>query len=674
MKNRLLPLFFVLGIYTAHSQVGIGTKTPNASAQLHVYAENSDKGILIPSVKLTSTTDTATITNGNAESLLVFNTNTVSDVKPGYYYWLAGKWNRITISGESGSDIGIIGGNGAPGEPGTPGIPGEINMYIDNVTGIVYVRDPNNSSKWIPLNGKDGRDGIAGAPGLAAGPGEPGRDGTPGAPGAGITTWIDTETGTIYIKDSTTGEWIKVNGNDGKDGVPGGPGVPGKDATPAEGVSIWVDTNTKIVYIKDPASGQWIQISGNNGKDGLDGSNGLTGGNGVPGAPGTPGIPGEIKMYIDNVTGIVYVRDPNDASKWIPLNGKDGKDGIAGAPGFAAGPGEPGKDGTPGAPGEGITTWIDTTTGIVYIKDTTTGEWVQVSGKNGKDGADGKVETAEGNGSPGNKGEDGYPGEGINLYTDITNNIVYVQNTDGTWTSINGAKGDKGDSFKYTDFTSDQLAGLKGETGPQGPEGPIGEPGTPAINYTAGTGISINGTVISAIPTATSITGGQSLTSNTPGILSVTGGDDVLLKAASLDILPATVDGQVLTTVVEGTTKKVEWRSPASNNVMGIHLTSVNYTILPTDYTIIATHLDNDITITLPDAASNSGRILVINQMDVTNDSGAEVTVKFNLPVVYSDTVRKNQIISDYYSTSTGGSLKVTLQSDGNNWYVISFM
>jgi len=31
MKNRLLPLFFVLGIYSAHSQVGIGTKNPSTS-------------------------------------------------------------------------------------------------------------------------------------------------------------------------------------------------------------------------------------------------------------------------------------------------------------------------------------------------------------------------------------------------------------------------------------------------------------------------------------------------------------------------------------------------------------------------------------------------------------------------------------------------------------------
>ena len=606
-------------------------------------------------------------------------------------------------------------------------------MYIDNTTGIVYVRDANNPDQWIPLNGKDGKDGIAGAPGFAAGPGEPGKDGTPGAPAEGVTTWIDSTTGiiyikdtttgewtpingkdgkdgvaggpgvpgkdgvtvpadatiwidsttgTIYIKDTTTGDWVKINGNDGKDGLPGGPGVPGKDATPAEGVSIWVDTNTKIVYIKDPASGAWIQISGNNGKDGLDGSNGITGGNGLP---GTKGLDGEIKMYIDNTTGIVYVRDANNPDQWIPLNGKDGKDGIAGAPGFAAGPGEPGKDGTPGAPAEGVTTWIDSTTGTIYIKDTTTGEWTPINGKDGKSAFDIWEEI------PANNGK-----------------------TEADYAAA--IKGEPG------------AAGSVGPQGPAGPAGPQGVPGTDAINYTAGTGITINGNIIAANPSAGSVTGGQPLTSSTPSILSVTGGDEVLLKAASVNVIagtngqvlttdgtnvvwkdaqtpttasltsttpdtvlkvtgtdatlaaatvnivPATVEGQVLTTTGTGTDAKVEWKAPVASNVMGIKVISSDYIVTAADYTVIASHLNSDIKITLPDAASNVGRILVINQIDIESDSGAEVAVKFNTEVIYSDTVSKNQIISDYYSTSTGGSLKVTLQSDGANWYVISFM
>jgi hypothetical protein len=34
MKNRLLPLFVVLATFSARSQVGIGTKIPNASINI----------------------------------------------------------------------------------------------------------------------------------------------------------------------------------------------------------------------------------------------------------------------------------------------------------------------------------------------------------------------------------------------------------------------------------------------------------------------------------------------------------------------------------------------------------------------------------------------------------------------------------------------------------------
>ncbi|KAF2083020.1 hypothetical protein DMA14_00350, partial [Flavobacterium sharifuzzamanii] len=98
MKNKFLPLLFVLASYGAYSQVGIGTLKPDASAQLEVVA--SDKGILIPRVPLTGSTDATTIKNKNVDSLLVFNTETTSDVTPGYYYWYIDKWYRLLVSGE----------------------------------------------------------------------------------------------------------------------------------------------------------------------------------------------------------------------------------------------------------------------------------------------------------------------------------------------------------------------------------------------------------------------------------------------------------------------------------------------------------------------------------------------------------------------------------------------
>lgn len=106
MKNKLLSLFLFLGSYAAYSQVGIGTPMPNASSQLEVVA--ADKGVLIPKISLTGSTDATTITNGNVNSLLVFNTATISDIKPGYYYWYNSKWNRIVISTEIAANPGTV--------------------------------------------------------------------------------------------------------------------------------------------------------------------------------------------------------------------------------------------------------------------------------------------------------------------------------------------------------------------------------------------------------------------------------------------------------------------------------------------------------------------------------------------------------------------------------------
>lgn len=93
MKKRLLSVAFLVSAWGSYGQVGIGTLSSNNSSQLDVVA--TDKGILIPIVTLQSTLDTTTITNGNVNSLLVFNTNTQNDITPGFYYWYTNRWMRI---------------------------------------------------------------------------------------------------------------------------------------------------------------------------------------------------------------------------------------------------------------------------------------------------------------------------------------------------------------------------------------------------------------------------------------------------------------------------------------------------------------------------------------------------------------------------------------------------
>lgn len=131
MKNRLLPLIFVLGCYSAYSQVGVGTLNPHEASKLQIFEAKHNKGILIPSVALTGTDDATTVKNldSDANSLLVYNTANVSDVTEGYYYWTAidRKWNRIinatdltaAIANVNGSISGIAGTNGLPGTPGS---------------------------------------------------------------------------------------------------------------------------------------------------------------------------------------------------------------------------------------------------------------------------------------------------------------------------------------------------------------------------------------------------------------------------------------------------------------------------------------------------------------------------------------------------------------------------
>jgi hypothetical protein len=81
--KHIFTVFILLFTISTQAQVGIGTSTPDASAQLEV--SSTSKGLLIPQIALTGSSDATTIASP-ASSLLVYNTATTSDVLPGYYY------------------------------------------------------------------------------------------------------------------------------------------------------------------------------------------------------------------------------------------------------------------------------------------------------------------------------------------------------------------------------------------------------------------------------------------------------------------------------------------------------------------------------------------------------------------------------------------------------------
>ncbi len=89
----LTCLIFITINFQAISQVGIGTIIPNESSILDITSETS--GILIPRVSLSSTTDVTSVNGTEEVSLLLYNTSTISDVTPGFYYWNGTKWVRL---------------------------------------------------------------------------------------------------------------------------------------------------------------------------------------------------------------------------------------------------------------------------------------------------------------------------------------------------------------------------------------------------------------------------------------------------------------------------------------------------------------------------------------------------------------------------------------------------
>ncbi|MFC4476350.1 tail fiber domain-containing protein [Flavobacterium chungangensis] len=163
--KKVFVVFMLLGIsILSHAQVGIGTLNPDNSAQLDITSLN--KGLLVPRLPLVQTTNQSPVAGNVANSLLVYNTATVNDVTPGFYYWQGTKWVRIVLQSDP-------------------------VMFNETLTTLTYnattneltYKDEKGISNLLQLTGQTGPQGPEGPQGIQGVQGNTGANGAEGPQG-----------------------------------------------------------------------------------------------------------------------------------------------------------------------------------------------------------------------------------------------------------------------------------------------------------------------------------------------------------------------------------------------------------------------------------------------------------------------------------------------------------
>ena len=164
---------------------------------------------------------------------------------------------------------------------------------------------------------------------------------------------------------------------------------------------------------------------------------------------------------------------------------------------------------------------------------------------------------------------------------------------------------------------------------------------TPAVNVltSADNGLTAtNGNVQlgGSLTTATIITTDASKTLAIAGLQSGANTDKMVV-----------VDGSGILKSVTATTR----------NINAIVKKSADYTIVDTDYTILANASSNAFTLTLPAANANTGRVLIIRKTDETANA-----------LTFSSAIKISETTS---FTTLNLNTTIRIQSDGTDWYKI---
>jgi hypothetical protein len=150
--KKYLVIFLLITIVTVNNinaQVSINNDGSNADVSAVLDVNSTSKGFLLPRVALTGTTDNSTITGSEATGLIVYNTNTVSDVTPGFYYWNGSKWLRFIVTNDSDGDWTISGNDMHSA------VSGNVGIGTSSPSGKLHV---NTGSRSFIFNADDIKD------------------------------------------------------------------------------------------------------------------------------------------------------------------------------------------------------------------------------------------------------------------------------------------------------------------------------------------------------------------------------------------------------------------------------------------------------------------------------------------------------------------------------------
>ncbi|WP_425659411.1 hypothetical protein [Tenacibaculum ascidiaceicola] len=231
MKKVTTLVLLILSV-TITAQVGIGTLTPNVSAQLDIKSDT--KGLLIPRLNIDNLSTASPVSSATInESLLVYNTNSTSG--KGFYYWNGRLWEKLADLATVSSLIDTQVDNQ------------QIKSFFLNSSNILTLELENAGSKSVDLSS------LLAENELLTGKGSP------------ISNSIDPATGILYV-DTNSGEIYSSDGNSWSPIV--STGADGKSA-----YQTWLDAGntkrTKADFITSLKG-----ATGANGTDGVDGVDG----------------------------------------------------------------------------------------------------------------------------------------------------------------------------------------------------------------------------------------------------------------------------------------------------------------------------------------------------------------------------------------------------------------